>query len=240
MKKKLQLSDIVVITPIYKATLTEAEQRTVLQGRSVLAAYTRVLVCPMSLDVSAYLTLDVDLQIERFDDSHFQGIKAYNQLMMNPIFYGRFRQYAFMLIYQTDAWVFRDELLEWCEKGYDYIGAPWVAMPPMSKKPIINLSALMVGKVGNGGFCLRSVSNHYYSSLIFRPLSFIFTKNEDFFWCYIMPKLNPFYRIPTASDALPFSFELEPSRCFEQNKYQLPFGCHAWEKYEPAFWKQYF
>jgi hypothetical protein len=24
---------------------------------------------------------------------------------------------------------FKDELQEWCDKGYDYIGAPWIATP---------------------------------------------------------------------------------------------------------------
>jgi hypothetical protein len=238
--KKLERKDIVTVTPIYKASLSVAEQRSVLQGRNVLAAYVRVLVCPKHLDVSAYLAIDADLQIERFDDVHFQSIASYNQLMMNPSFYARFRAFTFMLIYQTDAWVFRDELLSWCQKGYDYIGAPWVELPPVSKKPIINLSALLLGKVGNGGFCIRNIKKHYYSALIFRPLSFVFSKNEDFFWCYFMPKLNPFYRIPSATEALPFSFELAPSHCFEQNNQQLPFGCHAWEKYEPEFWKRFF
>ena len=63
MKKKIQISDIVVVTPVYKATMSEAEQRTITQGRKVLAAYSRVLVCPKSMDASAYLALDADLQI---------------------------------------------------------------------------------------------------------------------------------------------------------------------------------
>jgi Protein of unknown function (DUF5672) len=235
----LQHKDIVVIIPVYKAALSAAEQGAVAQGRDILAAYTRVLVCPKTMDASAYLAIDADLQIERFDDTFFASIKGYNQLMLSPSFYARFRKYQFMLIYQTDAWVFRDELLDWCQKGYDYIGAPWVTMPPLTKKPIVNLSALLVGKVGNGGFGIRNIAKHYYSALIFRPLSFIFSKNEDFFWCYIMPKINPFYRLPKAAEALHFAFELEPSRCFEQTAQQLPFGCHAWEKYEPEFWGKF-
>ena len=132
----IQKPDIVVVIPVYKATLSAAEQATVAQGRDVLAAYTRILVCPKSLDTSAYLAIDADLQMEYFDDTFFANIKGYNQLMMSPSFYARFRKYQYLLIYQTDAWVFRDELLDWCQKGYDYIGAPWVTMPPMTKKPI--------------------------------------------------------------------------------------------------------
>jgi hypothetical protein len=238
-KKNLQHADIVIVTPVYKATLSDAESKAIVQGRNILAAYQRVLVCPRSLDVSAYLHLDIDLKVMRFDDYHFKSIKTYNQLMMSPSFYAQFRAFQYMLVYQTDAWVFRDELLTWCSKGYDFIGAPWVVVPASNKKTIFNLSTLLLGKVGNGGFCIRNVATHYYSALIFRFLSLFFTKNEDFFWCYIMPKINPFYRVPSAEEALHFAFELIPSACFEKTNHQLPFGCHAWEKYEPEFWEHY-
>lgn len=35
-----------------------------------------------------------------------------------------------------------------------------------------------------------------------------------------------------------FSFEVNPGFLFEQKAFKFPFGCHAWEKYEPEFWKQ--
>ncbi len=237
--KKIQHTDIVIITPVYKANLTENEAKTIAQGCKILSRYRRVLLCPKSLDVSAYVAIDADLEIMRFDDEHFHNIKAYNQLMMSPALYRHFLNYKFMLVYQTDAWVFRDELIDWCSMDYDYIGAPWVTIPASNKKTIFNLSSLLLNKVGNGGFCIRNVAKHYYSALIFRPLSWIFPKNEDFFWCYFMPKINPFYRVPTAEKALLFAFELEPAKCFEKTKQQLPFGCHAWEKYEPEFWEKY-
>jgi hypothetical protein len=228
---------IVVVTPVYKPTLTTAEQLAVAQGKKILGLYTRVLVCPKSLDVRHYLAIDEDLVIERFEDKHFRGIKAYNQLMMSPKFYQRFLRYEYMLIYQTDAWVFRDELMDWCSRGYAYVGAPWVSIPPSNKPTFFNLSTLLLHKVGNGGFCLRHIKKHYYSALLFRPIAYVFSKNEDFFWCYLVSKLNPFYHIPKLEEALHFAFELEPAQCFEKTKHQLPFGCHAWEKYDPDFWK---
>lgn len=228
---------IVVVTPVYKAELTTAEKKVIAQGKKVLGLYKRVLVCPKSLDVSNYLAIDENLEIERFEDRHFQGIKAYNQLMMSPQFYQRFLNYQYMLVYQTDAWVFEDKLKYWCSKGYAYVGAPWVTIPPSNKKTIFNLSQLLLNKVGNGGFCIRNIKIHYYSALLFRPIAFLFPKNEDFFWCYIVKKFNPFYTVPSADEALHFAFEMLPSQCFEKTNQQLPFGCHAWEKYEPEFWR---
>jgi hypothetical protein len=64
-------------------------------------------------------------------------------------FYEVFRQYEYMLIYQLDCWVFRDELEMWCDKGYDYIGAPFFV------KWFVDRGIY----VGNGGFSLRKISN---------------------------------------------------------------------------------
>jgi len=44
--------------------------------------------------------------------------------MMSPAFYDAFKAFDYILIYQLDAFVFRDELEYFCSLGYDYIGAP--------------------------------------------------------------------------------------------------------------------
>ena len=42
---------------------------------------------------------------------------------------------------------------------------------------------------------------------------------------------------PTLEEAVDFSFESNPQRCYEINKQRLPFGCHAWERYDLQFWE---
>lgn len=64
------------------------------------------------------------------------------------------------------------------------------------------------------------------------------TKNEDYFWGFYAAKVNNFNVAPFEV-ALRFSFETNPSLLYEMNDKRLPFGCHAWEKYEPEFWKQF-
>ena len=55
------------------------------------------------------------------DDKYFNSafVKAYKDTL-----YSRFEKYEYMLIYQLDAFVFSDRLMEFVEAGYDYIGAP--------------------------------------------------------------------------------------------------------------------
>lgn len=64
-------------------------------------------------------------------------------------------------------------------------------------------------------------------------------KNEDLFWQLYKNKYYPDFNIAPVDVALGFGFEANVKKCYERNNYQLPFGCHAWEKYDKEFWKPY-
>jgi Protein of unknown function (DUF5672) len=63
--------------------------------------------------------------------------------------------------------------------------------------------------------------------------------NEDCFWAFQAHKVVPDFTIPTPQQAVAFSFEVAPRFCFQQNSERLPFGCHAWPKYDREFWEPY-
>lgn len=50
-------------------------------------------------------------------------------MMMSEAFYQLFSDCEYILICHTDAWIFRDDLSAWCQKGYDLIAAPWPTRP---------------------------------------------------------------------------------------------------------------
>jgi hypothetical protein len=52
-------------------------------------------------------------------------------------------------------------------------------------------------------------------------------------------KYYPRFRLPAVDVALRFAFEASPRVYFALNNYELPFGCHAWERYDKAFWEPY-
>jgi hypothetical protein len=54
-----------------------------------------------------------------------------------------------------------------------------------------------------------------------------------------VPAAYPFFRVPTPEQALSFAFEVAPRRLYEMNGRQLPFGCHAWERCDRAFWVEH-
>jgi hypothetical protein len=65
-----------------------------------------------------------------------------------------------------------------------------------------------------------------------------YPRNEDLFWSLEAPKFDPLFKIASAQEALPFAFEMAPDWCFGKNGGKLPFGCHAWAKYDRSFWEE--
>jgi hypothetical protein len=66
-----------------------------------------------------------------------------------------------------------------------------------------------------------------------------FDSNDDNFWANRGPHYYPQFRIAPVETALRFAFECVPRYCFELNNNTLPFGCHAWARYDREFWEPY-
>lgn len=62
---------------------------------------------------------------------------------------------------------------------------------------------------------------------------------EDEFWGLIVPRYFKWFNVARPEEALRFSFEVLPEELLKLNNNELPFGCHAWEKYDPSFWKKF-
>lgn len=272
---KLKNNNIVVIIPIYKTILTENEKISLNQCLTILKNYPITFITYNTLETTEYIKIcekySVQTNFIYFEKEFFNGISGYNSLMKDLNFYKTFSSYKYMLIYQLDAFVFKDELLYWASKGYDYIGAPWFSghKPYPEGKP---------ETCGNGGLSLRRIkwfikvlSNKGY---IETPLYFIanfltekkysisrlikdlrhcfsqknklsyFLQNgfvqEDGFFCLTFHKrtFTPIKK-PDWKTAAAFSFEMSPSYLYNEIN-TLPFGCHAWEKYEyDDFWSKF-
>lgn len=61
--------------------------------------------------------------------------------------------------------------------------------------------------------------------------------NEDHFWSARASYFDPAFRVAPPETALQFAFEAAPAWCFERNGRKLPFGAHAWQKWDRAFWE---
>ena len=257
--------DIVVVVPIYLPALSEMEAVSLKQCLDILSDYSIVIIKPENLDISNIQSQFLLPKVISFPDRCFQGIEAYNRLMLDVAFYRTFSSYTYMLVYQLDAYVFKDELLNWANKGYDYIGAPWL---PWKKRHLsvigryrlycqrlfcrlfdektFKTDKYYAYQVGNGGFSLRRISKmleittHYktkISKLLDDDAPFY---PEDVLLLYELTDRNFHLKKPCFKEALQFAMEENPKWAYCYNGNQLPFGCHAWchKDYYP-FWSSF-
>lgn len=147
-------NEVCVVIPIYKEILNEFEVQSVLQCIKVLSDYSIHFVCPKGLDIGFYKENFSEIRnFTYFEKNYFENLSGYNRLMLSVGFYKAFDKYQYMLVYQTDCYVFRDELMDWANKGYDYIGGVWFddyhGSPKLGAK---------IWHPGNGGFSLRKIN----------------------------------------------------------------------------------
>ena len=260
---------IAIVIPVYKRELVWNEERSFRQTLRVLGSHPLIMVCPETLDLSRFNAIageyDRTIYRESFEDTYFANIAGYNRLLLSEEFYSRFERYEYILIAQLDTYVFRDELEQWCAKGYDYVGAPWFGQQ----------MDLKYSSIGNGGLSLRRVGAYldfFHGKKHVVPVSKIakriniedklYTRwlvwilmalgwrntpyqvahrcqgNEDNFWSGTLDGTNYELTKPSVEEALEFAWERFPSE-IHKHVGHLPMGCHAWEKYEyEKFWKE--
>jgi len=64
-------------------------------------------------------------------------------------------------------------------------------------------------------------------------------RHNDLFWSYDAVKYMPTFRVADWRTGVRFAFNRGPREFFELNERKLPFGCHAWYKWDRAFWEPY-
>ncbi len=279
----------IVVIPVYKDVPSTSERASIRQTFRVLGKHDIVFVTHEGCRLDEYRKIvegeHGTLRTEFFDKGYFDSTAHYSDLCFSEAFYLRFKDHDYMLICQTDAWVFRDELDYWCSQNYDYIGAP-IYFPYNEKR----FTRIFFG-IGNGGFCLRKISHclkvvrHNRKKTFLKPRAltrmywYYFLYNEAFTSnilkrlalvgkvvakCFGISNTTGYFiqnhinedmlfgtwaaqswgladcRIPDELNAARFSMELNAPTLYNQLGDKLPFGCHAFEKWNYLdFWKEH-
>jgi hypothetical protein len=147
MKKK----KVVCIVPIY-TVLNEYEELSIKNLNSKLSSIPKVIICPKTCDVSFDKYTDETYQIIRLPNSFFKSTQTYNKLLRTSFFFKLFSEYEFILMHHPDSYIFSDQLEYWCNKDFDYIGAP------LYKYDGSITPSEYIG-IGNGGFSLHKVDS---------------------------------------------------------------------------------
>ena len=175
--------EICIVIPAYKTfeQLNQDELISWHQCLRILSKYPIYIAGPAKLAADGYIASarekNAVCQFIAFTDTYFNSVSGYNSLMLSHGFYQKFKQYNYMLLYQLDCFIFKDELHKWCAQGYSYVGAPWFE----GYEPKNGRGNLW--KVGNGGFSLRNVQDclrvrHTFSLL--KSWSAVIEKHKTF------------------------------------------------------------
>jgi hypothetical protein len=258
---------VVILIFAHKSVLEWYEAISLEQCFRVLDRHPIRMVCPTGLDVSAYRRIAPALEVDFIPSRWLANVRAYNRLKILPFLYRRYADFEYILTHELDAFVFRDELLDWCEQGWDFIGAPWFEGYDNARP-----DAAPIG-VGNAGLSLRRISTMLRvmrSWKTIRPTVDVYSEWRrctdtlprglwrllgNLIWrnCF-HHYLNRFglnedifwscagdriagFRLAPYQVARHFSFEVNPERLFLECGNKLPFGCHKWMEYQPGFWK---
>lgn len=231
-----------VVVTVHKPEMNPLEGFSLSRCVDVLGHYPIVLAGPRSLDFTAYRRVAPSAEVVVFDDRYFTSWDNYSEFLTLPPLFEAVASYEFILKYELDAFVFEDQLLEWCQRDWDYIGAPWM-----------NRRREWVG-VGNGGFSLRKVGSclkvleakramesgnrparfrRRLARMIARArlgrwvYKYVFPEaQEDVFWAKRAPDYYPAWKVAPVDEAMRFSMEtglMEAASVFRERP---PFGCH--------------
>lgn len=245
-----------VIIPIYR-NLHSDEQAALDHNLNLLNGLPAAFIKPVDYDITALSCQYPDVEVINVSNQWLghRGIQGYNEMMMSEQFYAMFADCEYIFICHVDAWLFRNEVTEWCQRGYDLVAAPWPTRPRYEHFPLKQylqlkmwlkparkiLHCQMFGRIGNGGLCLRKVKTfqeacrQYAVEINYYMSHHDDLHNEDLFWA-LVPRLD----VPTVADALQFSFDLKPQLCYQLNEHRLPMACHGFNKPNRAdFWSHF-
>lgn len=258
---------VAIVVPLYREALRADEELSLRHLERYLAGYDRILLCPETLSVSRRVHAEPShVDTRRFADRHFQSVDSYSRLLLSEAFYRSFESYDFILIYQLDALVFSDQLHHWCAAGHDYVGAPWLVDPHSPEKGFsrVGNGGFSLRRVGAFLRVLTTPGRPTWGSLAGAPLPDVgtgrwlqrlrilrqarrgvanytrdYTLNEDRFWSDRATLFDEDFQIARPEEAVAFSFEQAPRYCFQRTGGHLPFGCHAWGRWDRSFWRPF-
>lgn len=254
--------NLAVIVPIYQSLLTPDEQTSLRHLGNYLGGLPIIALQPAGLGLRL-----PGFVVREFPARHFANVSTYSKLLLSPAFYEAFADFEYILVYQTDCLVFSPDLARFCEMGYDYLGAPLFekdSQPPrlsrvgnggLSLRRVqAFLDVLNSPRIPSWGQSFTARLPDLYEFP--RPARWLkklhviraarrgvgwyaanYSLNEDLFWSDRARLFKPNFKVAPLESALQFAFDAHPRACFAQNGRKLPFGVHAWARWERDFWQ---
>lgn len=233
-----------IVVPIYHEDIYDYEEISIKRLHDVIydKEYDVFFIYPENISIDKYLELYDKANCISMNSEFFTDIKSYSQLLLNYNFYNMFSQYQYMLIHQTDSYLFKDDIEYWCDKVYDYVGAPIMSASKVWEQDNIDT---WEPKVGNGGLSLRRIAifkditnpdGQFRQSFNITPELLNDVIHEDVYFCVFVKKYYLMH-MPDWFEAAYFSLSINPEELYKLIDTE-PMGCHNFNLYKD-FWKDH-
>lgn len=228
--KPVKDSRCVILIPVYKQHPDLFEENNLRNTFRKLSSFDVCLLCPESLNVSAYREMaGYEIQEFRKSDVFFRGKESYSRMMESPRLYKALQAWTFTLIVQPDVWIFgtANELSSFIDKDYVYLGGPWNA-------DYCKTLGIEGEWCGNGGLSLRN------NRQLAKFLEFSENRNErlktveDQYISYILYKEG---LASPAADGLPFAIDNDAEN-WHKKLGRLPWGIHMGNRDARFYWTE--
>lgn len=234
--------DFCIVLPIYEEHIDECSRISIMSLLDNVAGkgYDIYILTYRELCLDEYMRL-YSFKTIFYPKEMFESNATYSTICLDYNFYKYFENYKYIFIFQTDCFMFKDEISKWCGMNYEYVGAP--IMSKSSTWKLDEINNIPEPCVGNGGLSLRKTSA--FIKLLDRDGDFMKSYNisddymksikvEDKWICNTISKLY-YIDKPKWQLATEFSWDMNPD-ILELYGFNRPMGIHAiWKNIR--YWK---
>lgn len=208
-KKIAKRKTCCIVIPSYKEKLEGDDELSFKQAIKIFGDKRHIkVIVPNNISTEYYEQYGGVIEICNVDNKWLSSTKEYNIMCCSKEFWEMFTEYEYVLIYQTDCWIFEDRLDRFIEMNFDYYGAPW----PHHRDT-----------VGNGGFSLRKVSKMLEITSKYKYDGDSLLGNEDTWFCQTHGSDLNLCDLKTACN---FSMEFITKK-YMSNVESIPMGLHS-------------
>jgi len=255
----------VIVVPTHRENPTPEESISLRQLGRVMGDREIVILSPRHLDLGRTMELLPKAGQVRVDPCWMDSHGAYNRMIISPLLCHIFAGYSHLLLHEPDSIVLSDRLDHWCLQPYDYIGAPWFTPRSSGEGAelipggnsgfsLFRLAAMkrvtsswrrwypLRYTLGDFRSCLRGNPDGLRKGLLglypgglLKGAHRLYSSFCDQYWSLMVPSIDKRFRVAPSDVAVRFSWEKWSFLCMEMCRGHLPFGLHAWAKYDFDF-----
>jgi hypothetical protein len=111
----------ILVIPVFNTGWSPVEYTLLLRAREELAEFSFVFICSENADTGAISEEFPEAKIYRFAPEFFNDRMGYTRLLLRPDLYEICGWAEYILLFEPNVFIVKNQLRYWCKQGHDYI-----------------------------------------------------------------------------------------------------------------------